>query len=32
MKDLLLGAVIFLTVGCGIAEGAIEWLFTALGM
>ena len=32
MKDLILTAVVFLTVGCGMAEGAIEWLFTALGL
>lgn len=32
MKDMILGAVIFLTVGFGMAEGAIDWFFTAIGL
>lgn len=31
MKETMIGAVIFLSVGFGVVEGAINWVLTALG-
>ena len=32
MRDMILCAVIFLTIGCGMAEGVIELLFSVVGL
>ncbi len=31
MKELLTGAVVFLTIGFGMIEGIIDWVLTSLG-